>query len=302
MKHLTKLPFVLLVFVLAACSFDPGNIWFAIGLDLPAIEISLPTSPPASPSASLTPTPTPTATIPVSPTPAPTIEWTPTQESVNRIVLTARAHVRSTPAGASLRVADEGDSFTVFAQRDGWLDVGEGWIFFGGWVEFTSGNIDRVPVSQVAEDTGTRISYNINGVDVPDWDYLWAHLEAIQPTSLLIMDNIFRACEAAQRLPNTIVIHRDYSALEGDEWLLRPNPQDWLVRWRGEGCYEVIRYATNEPSLHNLEGFIASEIALMDAADSEGIRLCVGNFGVGTLPHWAVEGGLFDDWLRAVRS
>src|SRR5690606_4782875 len=33
---------------------------------------------------------------------------------------------------------------------------------------------------------------------------------------------------------------------------------------------------------------------------AEGIRLSVGNFAVGTLPDWAVNAGLFDEWLRAV--
>lgn len=135
---------------------------------------------------------------------------------------------------------------------------------------------------------------------MPDWDYLWAHLEAIQPTTLLIMDNIFKACEAVQRLPNTLIIHRDYSQWEGEEWLHRPDVTVWLSRWRGEGCYQVVRYTTNEPSLYDVGAFVSQEIALMDAAAAEGIRLSVGNFAVGTLPDWAVQSGLFDDWLRAV--
>jgi hypothetical protein len=150
------------------------------------------------------------------------------------------------------------------------------------------------------QEIGFRIGYNINGQAVPDWPYHWAHLEAIQPAALLIMDNIGAACEAAQRLPETTVIHRDYSRHEGDEWHKRPDAQQWVGYWLNQGCLEVVRYTTNEPSLFDIEGFVASEIRLMDAAAAAGIRLSVGNFGVGTLPDWAVSAGLFDDWLAAV--
>lgn len=150
------------------------------------------------------------------------------------------------------------------------------------------------------QEIGFRIGYNINGREVPDWPYLWSHLEAIQPATLLFMDNLSAACEAAQRFPDALIIHRDYSTLEGDEWHQRPDEQQWIARWQAEGCLEVIRYTTNEPSLYDVGAFIQSEIELMDAAAAAGIRLSVGNFGVGTLPDWAVSQGLFDEWLRAV--
>jgi hypothetical protein len=297
---------VLLALVLTACSFSADRLYFIILAD--GIEWSAPDvtdTPSVTPTVTVTPSPTITPTIiptniptaTPSPTIAPTFEPSPTREFLNEVRVNSNVNVRSAPNGGVVRVASAGSTFEVLSQRDGWLQVAEGWVFFGDWVEFINGGIEAVPVSQSA---GMRISYNVNGVAVPDWDYLWAHLERLQPTTLLIMDNIFRACEAVERLPNTVIIHRDYSRFEGEEWALRPNPAEWIFRWRGEGCYEVIRYLSNEPSLYDVGAFIASEIALMEAARNEGIRLAVGNFAVGTLPDWAVNQGLFDDWLRAV--
>src|SRR5690606_10874005 len=165
-------------------------------------DVTVTVTPSVTPSATITPTvaiiptniptatpsPTATATVPVEPSP--------TRESLNQIELSANANIRSAPEGSVVRVASSGSTFEVLSQRDGWLQVADGWIFFGEWVTFVSGDIERVPVSQTAQ---MRISYNVNGVAVPDWDYLWAHLEELQPTTLLIMDNIFAACEEIGR-------------------------------------------------------------------------------------------------------
>lgn len=300
MKLVTRFAILLLALVLTACSAD--RLYFIIladGIELspPDVTVTVTPSPTITPTVAIIPTNIPTATPSPTVTATVPVEPSPTRESLNQIELSANANIRSAPDGSVVRVASSGSTFEVLSKRDGWLQVADGWIFNGSWVTFINGDIDRVPVSQSAQ---MRISYNVNGVAVPDWDYLWSHLEELQPTTLLIMDNIFAACEAVERLPNTIIIHRDYSRFEGEEWALRPNPAEWIFRWRGEGCYEVIRYTTNEPSLYDVGAFIASEIALMEAARNEGIRLAVGNFAVGTLPDWAVNGGLFDEWLRAV--
>jgi hypothetical protein len=150
-----------------------------------------------------------------------------------------------------------------------------------------------------------RISYNINARAVDDWSRLWAHVEITRPASLLFMDGLLEACQAMQRLPDTIVIHRNYSAAEGDEWQFR-NAGEWVAQWDNENkglpveCRGMVRYSTNEPSFGDVGAWIQSEIDLMREAQGKGIRVMVGNLGVGRLPDWAVEGGLFDEWLIAV--
>lgn len=150
-----------------------------------------------------------------------------------------------------------------------------------------------------------RISYNVNARAVGDWNRLWAHLEALQPASVLFMDGLLEACQAMQRLPDALVIHRAYSSAEGDEWRMR-NAGEWVAQWDNENkdlpveCRGLVRYATNEPSFGDVGAWIQSEIDLMLASEAVGIRVMVGNLGVGRLPDWAVTGGLFDEWLRTV--
>lgn len=164
--------------------------------------------------------------------------------------------------------------------------------------------IDPTPTREV--NAQFRISLNVNARAVDNWDYFWQFVEDIQPASLLFMDGILEACDAAQRFPDMIIIHRNFSGAEGDEWFVFPNEHEWVARWQSENaglpeeCQDIIRYATNEASFGDIAQYLQSEVELMDAAASVGIRVVVGNFGVGRIPDWAVNAGLFDEWLRAV--
>ncbi|MGJ3241154.1 MAG: hypothetical protein ACFE0Q_20760 [Anaerolineae bacterium] len=303
---------ILLAFVLSACTLDTIYLVFVDGDDRVTIPISPATNTPAPsatptvvPSATLSAMPTAIATIQPSATPSPivTVEPSPTQESLPRIRISFSVNIRNAPNGSVCRVASAQSTFTVFARQGDWLQLSDSacdpaWVFNGSWVTVISGSLDDLREVQASQRD--RISYNVNALAVPNWTYLYEHLERLQPSSILVMDDWRRACEMKQRFPEMVVISRDFSILEGEEWELRPNEQDWLNRWRNEGCYEVLRYTTNEPSMYNPQAFADSEVELMRAAQAEGIRLSVGNFGVGTIPMWAVEQGVFDEWLRAI--
>lgn len=167
--------------------------------------------------------------------------------------------------------------------------------------------VEPTPTREVLEKTELfRVSFNINARAVPDWNRLWDVLERLDPSTIFVMDGITEACQAQQRHPDAIVIHRNFSSFEGSEWINRPNEHEWVARWQGENnnlppeCQDIVRYLTNEPSFGDVAQWAQSEIEIMDASASAGIRVAAGNLGVGRLPDWAVNGGLLDEWLRAV--
>lgn len=158
----------------------------------------------------------------------------------------------------------------------------------------------------------SRYSYNINGTETPNRYGLVQHLVRLNPCYVLVMEGLSWAggfntdpsigdLQLSGMLPNTRIIHRDWSRAEGGEWT--ENSPDILVnRWVNQGYPHLIRYSTNEPSVgdHNIVAFLAYEEELMRVARSRGITVSVGNFGVGRIqPHWVNE-GLFDNWLRSV--
>lgn len=162
---------------------------------------------------------------------------------------------------------------------------------------------EATPTREIVELTRTRFSYNINGTNVQDKDYLLNHLQEVNPSSVLIMNNLPLADEIYNLLGgNSVIVHRTWSSLEGDEFVYRPIPEV-INQWLREGYPHIVRYDTNEPSFGgniSVEQYTRYEIELMSRAREAGFTVAVGNFGVGRIqPGW-IEDGLFDGFLRAI--
>ena len=138
--------------------------------------------------------------------------------------------------------------------------------------------------------SGFPISYNIDAEDLRPWlkdnDYagLKAHLQAVNPTVVLVMNGLWLAVRIKNEwLPDCIVIHRDYSGHEGSEWQARP-PHEWVNRWEMQGHKNIVRYLTNEPGFHvgNASSFASREAETMKLARAAGFTVVALNTSVGT--------------------
>ena len=314
---------MLMLFVTGCTMRFPIVIEFAF----PAIEWSgdvtdTPTISPTStatgtPQATQTASPTVTNTVTVSPTfvptetatITPTIDPSPTRENVNRVQVEFTVNIRQSPDGAIIGSAPAGTIFEVFAQRDTnstlcpdvWLDTGNGWICNGSWVEFISGSLGNVPVSQ-AQAQG-RIGYNT--LEVFDEDYYLAHARALCPAYMLVMDNLalaVRVYEELNPLCGTQVIHRDWHPTDGDEFQVR-SPQEFVLQWERQGHKHIIRYATNEPSCGGgtpCSVLVAHEVELARLARDAGFTVVLGNFGVGKYSTEDVKAGVYNPLIQAI--
>lgn len=133
--------------------------------------------------------------------------------------------------------------------------------------------------------TRSRISYNIHGQNVPDETGLLTHLQALQPTSVLVMDGLGLAQKIKAMLPaDTIIIHRNYGVTGGDDGIQdRPNnpisPEKWLELRAKEADAGVWLYVSNEPGYNRV--VIDWHVKLMKLCIPRGIRLIIGNWAVG---------------------
>lgn len=127
----------------------------------------------------------------------------------------------------------------------------------------------------------SRISYNIHGQNVPDSPRLLAHLQRVQPTSVLVLDALGLAKEIKAMLPDTIVIHRNYGVTGGDDDVWgRVSPEKWLELRASESEGGIYLYTTNEPGWG--ADVLNWNTRLMELAAPRGVRLVVGNWAVGT--------------------
>lgn len=157
--------------------------------------------------------------------------------------------------------------------------------------------------------TCNRLSYNINAVEFPNQQNLYAHLDRMNPCVILVMDGIGLAADMVRRYPNAVVIHRDYSIHEGEEFL-RVDPVTWVNHWDQQGNSigtdinkRIVRYSTNEPSLGNfVTQYVSAEVELLNEAARRGYRVASGNFAVGTYQQHEILSGIFDPLIRAVMN
>jgi hypothetical protein len=193
-----------------------------------------------------------------------------------------------------------------------WAQTSEGWVYTQNLA--ITGNINSLPIagtsptaSPTQDPTPTqeraRISYNINGEAIPDRVYLLDVMTSPCKTMALVMNNLSLAVRIKELCPASLVVSRNYSALEGDEWFYR-SPQNFVENWQREGHPEIIRHSTNEPSFGGARTaqFVAAEIELMRLARQAGFTLAMGNFSVGVIQPHDINNGVFDSYIRALNQ
>ena len=180
-----------------------------------------------------------------------------------------------------------------------------------------SPTFEPTPTQEVSQRRDcNRISYNINGFAIIDWNYLQEHLVALNPCSVLMMDDSGRALDLLQLLPDSLIIFRPYHKSDGGQcWVKSGKAQvdDYIRVFRdkaiekgmNEYSYQQIALygCSNEPHVGTdakLQELLALEIAFMQEARNAGITVVSGNWAVGTINPSHIESGYFDDYLREV--
>jgi hypothetical protein len=323
MKIIHRIIGLLLLLVLTAC----GAV-IQVSVRLPERPTDAATSTiiaaPATntPTATTSPTNTPTASPSYTNTPTGTASPTSSATIAAGLSATTTANVnlRTGPATTYtiIRVLLTGTKVQIVGRFDNntptWAKTTEGnWIYSQNLT--ITGNINTLPIvgivptaSPTIDPSPTResirIGYNINGEAVPDMVYLLDVMTSPCGTLQLVMNNLSLAVRIKELCPSTIVVSRNYSALEGDEWYYR-SAQNFVDQWKREGHPEIVRHSTNEPSFGRgarLAEFVASEVELMRVARANGFTLAMGNFSVGIFEPEDINAGLFDNYIRAINT
>lgn len=126
----------------------------------------------------------------------------------------------------------------------------------------------------------SRISLNIHGQNVPDGAYLLDVLRKLNPVAVLVMDNLDLAKRIHATLPDTMTIYRHWGADSDDNDALQYSPEAWVKERaaKADGL-PLWMYTTNEPEFnaHNIEW----NTRVVELAAKQGLRVVVGNWGVG---------------------
>lgn len=126
----------------------------------------------------------------------------------------------------------------------------------------------------------SRISVNIHGQNVPDVAYLKEWLVRLNPAWVLVMDNFGLCLEIKALLPECNVIHRGWGADGDDNDHQQHTPGAWVAQKLTErGDADIWCYTTNEPEFG--PEVMRWHVEVMKLAAGAGLKLVVGNFGVG---------------------
>lgn len=164
----------------------------------------------------------------------------------------------------------------------------------------------------------SRLTINVMPQYVANWAKVWGFLRLLEPVAVVVgiddMKAANRVYELQSALPNTLIIGRYIFSQDGGMHL-KPDdsrkyivsPLDALSSWGDLGKGGRMLYLLNEPQAN---GALQDDIARLSAwmleaislASERGIRLCIGNFGVG---HPMLMGNgeydaRFDDVLTAL--
>lgn len=126
----------------------------------------------------------------------------------------------------------------------------------------------------------SRISLNIHGHNVPDTAYLLDVLRKLNPVAVLVMDNLDLAKRIHTALPDTMTIYRHWGADSDDNDALQYTPEAWVkVRAAMAANTGLWMYTTNEPAFdaHTIQW----HERVIELAAKQGLRVVVGNWGVG---------------------
>lgn len=139
--------------------------------------------------------------------------------------------------------------------------------------------------------TLSKLSYGVHNTNIDD------HLLNIEPPVILTMAGTAHAEMLAQRLPDTVVIHRGWN----DATLHRDfSPAKWVERSKHLAQSNVVVHTTNEPPNLNdpneARQIVQWHIDVIRLSEQYGLRLCILNFGAGSPDNWE----LYDELLRVV--
>lgn len=148
-----------------------------------------------------------------------------------------------------------------------------------------------------------RLSFNVNAQQIADVPKLERILTALQPTTLLVMSDYNYALRLYDLLGGkTKICYRGYRQLN-DEGTLWQNikPAEYVASLIAWGNPKIYRQVLNEPAPFPQNIIPLSDwlIEVMDRLHMAGYRGVIGNFGVGTYQPGQVDGGQFDNLLKA---
>lgn len=160
-----------------------------------------------------------------------------------------------------------------------------------------------VPTRVVQRDCN-RLSYNINGAELPERTHLSQHLARLNPCVILVMNGFGLAMELMREYPDAIIVHREYSPAEGEEWM--QGTDYWMRKWLTEAAtygpdsYKIWRHTANEPGQWNVNAYVQAEVAILNEAARRGFKVVCCHFSSGSWHPQAVDNGLYDPLIRAV--
>jgi hypothetical protein len=161
-----------------------------------------------------------------------------------------------------------------------------------------------------------RVGYNIHNKARSGQDrsaaekaYLPTMLEQLNASALVIMDDLPFAEAMYKRLPNTIVIYRQFNEAEGHLWKVI-TPEQYFINQKGISKPGIPLYVINEPNskadVAELNDRIKWLVRVMELYAAAGLSLVVDNLGPGhpdftnftDNAKWAVIKPLFDAFKR----
>lgn len=161
-----------------------------------------------------------------------------------------------------------------------------------------------------------RIGFNIHNKARSGQDrsaaekaYLPTMLEQLNASALVIMDDLPLAEAMYKRLPNTIVIYRQYNQAEGHLWQVI-TPEQYFINQKGISKPGIPLYCINEPNskadVAELRDRVKWLVRVMELYAANGLSLVVDNLGPGHPDFtnftddakWAAIKPLFDAFKR----
>lgn len=146
------------------------------------------------------------------------------------------------------------------------------------------------------------IGLNILAQSVSDRHRLFAVLDTLQPSCVVVMDDMQLAQAIRQRLPTCIVVHRSWHPNDHEfhnQW----SPQQFVDAYCTNVPQGIVVQVLNEPSgytdLRPLAAWCASVITL---AAARGVRVAVPNLAVGHPDDVRVKNGELDVLLRTLST
>ena len=125
----------------------------------------------------------------------------------------------------------------------------------------------------------SRISLNIHGLNVPDRNRLFKHLEALQPAAVLVLDNLALAREIRQILPTSTIIFREFGSTGDGALHTKYSAERWLNEHAHQARDGIVLHVLNEPPFD--KPVITWLTDLLKLAVPRRIPLIVGNWAVG---------------------